>query len=44
VTEAVADERRLSDALARAVNHTRVIPALYAELKKRAIMVEAVVR
>ncbi len=44
VTEALADEGRLSDALARAVSHTRVIPALYAELKKRAIMVEAVVR
>jgi hypothetical protein len=44
VTEALIDEDHLSDALARAVNHTRVIPALYAELKKRAIMVEAVVR
>ncbi len=44
VTEAMTDERRLSDALARAVSHTRVIPTLYAELKKRAIMVEAVIR
>ncbi len=44
VTEALTDENRLSDALARAVSHTRVLPALYAELKKRAIMVEAVIR
>jgi hypothetical protein len=44
VTEAVTDEGRLSEALSRAVNQTRVIPALYAELKKRAIMVEAVIR
>ena len=44
VTQALADEARLSEALARAVNQTRVLPALYAELKKRAIMVEAVIR
>jgi hypothetical protein len=44
VTEAITDEGRLSEALSRAVNQTRVIPALYAELKKRAIMVEAVIR
>ena len=44
VTQAIADEGRLSEALSRAVNQTRVLPALYAELKKRAIMVEAVIR
>ena len=44
VTQALTDEGRLSEALSRAVNQTRVLPALYAELKKRAIMVEAVIR
>jgi hypothetical protein len=44
VTEARADDSRLSEALSRAVGHARVLPALYAELKKRAIMIEAVVR
>jgi hypothetical protein len=44
VTGPEADEYRLSEALSRAVGHARVIPALYAELKKRAIMVEAVIR
>lgn len=44
VTEALADEGRLSDALSRAVRQTRVLPALYSELKKRAIAVEAVIR
>lgn len=37
-----ASEGQLGDALSRAVNHARVIPALYAELKKRSIMIEAV--
>jgi hypothetical protein len=36
------NESQLGDALARAVRNTRVIPALYAELKKRSIAVEAV--
>ena len=36
------NEIQLGDALARAVRNTRVIPALYAELKKRSIAVEAV--
>ena len=44
VTQAIADEGRLSEALSRAVGQTRVLPALYAELKKRAILVEAVIR
>jgi hypothetical protein len=44
VTQTLADEGRLSDALSRAVGQARVVPALYAELKKRAIMVEAVIR
>jgi hypothetical protein len=44
VTQALADEGRLSDALSRAVGQTRVIPALYAELRKRAIVIEAVTR
>jgi hypothetical protein len=44
VTQTLHDEARLSDALSRAVSQTRVVPALYAELKKRAIMVEAVIR
>lgn len=37
-----ANERQLGDALARAVNQTRVIPALYTELRKRAITIDAV--
>lgn len=37
-----ASEGQLGDALARAVNHARVIPALYAEMKKRSIAIEAV--
>jgi hypothetical protein len=44
VTHPAPDEGRLSEALSRAVSQTRVLPALYAELKKRAIMVEAVIR
>lgn len=44
VTQVLADEGRLSDALSRAAAQTRVLPALYAELKKRAIMIEAVTR
>jgi hypothetical protein len=44
VTQALSDEGRLSDALSRAVGQPRVIPALYAELKKRAILIEAVAR
>ena len=44
VTQSLADEGRLSDALSRAVGQPRVIPALYAELKKRAILIEAVAR
>lgn len=37
-------ESRLSDALQVAVSSLRVIPALYDELKKRAIQIEAVSR
>lgn len=37
------DEARLGDALSIAVAQARVLPALFAELKKRAIVVEAVV-
>jgi hypothetical protein len=44
VTQALSDEGRLSDALSRAVGQPRVIPALYAELKKRAILIEVVSR
>lgn len=44
VTQALADDGRLSDALSRAVAQTRVVPALYAELKKRAILIKAVSR
>lgn len=32
----------LGEALRRAVNQTRVLPALYSEMKKRAIAIEAV--
>jgi hypothetical protein len=44
VIQALAEEGRLSDALSRAVAQTRVVPALYVELKKRAIRIEAVTR
>ena len=44
VIQALADDGRLSDALSRAVAHTRVVPAFQAELKKRAIRIEAVTR
>jgi hypothetical protein len=37
-------ETRLGDALRVAVNQPRVVPALYAELKRRSIMVESIVR
>jgi hypothetical protein len=37
-----ADAARLSDALERAVNQPRVLPALYSELKRRAIAVEII--
>lgn len=37
------DEARLGEALRAAVAQVRVLPALYAELKKRAIAVESVV-
>ena len=37
-----AAESRLCEALARAVNESRVVPALYTELKRRAIAVEIV--
>jgi hypothetical protein len=39
-----ASERRIGEALSAAVNQLRVVPALHAELKKRAIAIEAVVR
>lgn len=38
-----ANARLLNAALERAVAQTRVLPALYAELKKRSIEIEAVV-
>ena len=44
VIQGLADEGRLSDALSRGVAQTRVVPALYAELKKCAIRIEAVTR
>ncbi len=44
VTQVLADEGPLSEALSRAVGQTRVIPALHAELRKRAIKVKAVTR
>jgi hypothetical protein len=37
-------ERMIGDALAVAVNQARVLPALYAELKKRSIAIEAIAR
>ena len=36
------DTDEIGDALRSAVNQTRVLPALYSELKKRAIAIEAV--
>jgi len=42
VTEPQADDSFLREALSRAVNQTRVVPALYAELKRRAIAIEIV--
>ncbi|MCV2870520.1 hypothetical protein OEW28_18050 [Defluviimonas sp. WL0002] len=33
----------IGDALRHAVNQSRVVPALYAELKKRSIAIEAVI-
>lgn len=43
VLGAGADATDLGDALRRAVDQPRVLPALFTELKKRAIAVEAVV-
>jgi len=37
-----AGDRALGDVLRYAVDQTRVLPALYAELKRRAIAIEAV--
>lgn len=37
-----ASEGQIGDALRCAVNHARVLPALYSELKKRAIAIEVV--
>lgn len=37
-----ANEHQLGDALSRAVNQARVVPALYSELRKRSIAIEAV--
>lgn len=37
-----ANAAHIDTALARAVSQIRVLPALYAELKKRSIMIEAV--
>ena len=42
VTRADEDVARLHDVLLSAVNAPRVLPALYAELKRRAIAVEIV--
>lgn len=39
-----ADERVTGEALKAALDANRVVPALYAELKKRAIAIEAVIR
>lgn len=39
-----ASDGAIGEALRVAVNQTRVVPALYAELKKRAIAIEAVSR
>ena len=43
VTEPAADDSHLREALSRAVNEPRVVAALYAELKRRAIAIEMVV-
>lgn len=40
--QAGADERNLSAALAHAGRQVKVVPALYAELRKRSIAIEAV--
>ncbi|MCB2111083.1 MAG: hypothetical protein H6895_08770 [Defluviimonas sp.] len=37
-----AKESVIRDALRHAVNQTRVLPALYAELKRRSIAIEAI--
>lgn len=37
-----ANARHVDDALARAVSQVRVLPALYSELKKRSIAIDAV--
>jgi len=37
-----ANEAQLGDALAVAVSQPRVVPALYAELKRRGVAIEAV--
>lgn len=42
VAETRGDEATLSDALKAAVGAVRVIPSLYAELKKRAIAIERI--
>jgi hypothetical protein len=42
VADEVINEGRLSDALRVAVGSLRVVPALYDELKKRAIAIERV--
>ena len=43
VTSCTPDLGALQDALARAVAHPRVVPALHAELKRRSIPVEIIV-
>lgn len=42
VAGAVANDARISDALRVAVGSTRILPALYDELKKRAIAIEKI--
>ena len=42
VVDSRYDTNEIGDALRSAVNQTRVLPALYSELKKRAIAIEAV--
>jgi hypothetical protein len=37
-----AELRRIGEALAAAVDHLSVVPALYSELKKRSISIESV--
>lgn len=39
-----ANVQRIGEALRLAVGHLRVVPALHAELKKRAISIESVIR